>query len=100
MTIDQMFATLTHFRLQRQTLAKGLVNSAYAASDSSSSKSKVRIPRPGQKKFKPNRHKKINNTSAKSMTCNHCGMKYHEEKEVRSTDHHNTLIVVHFHLLI
>ncbi|KAK9251234.1 hypothetical protein V1507DRAFT_465177, partial [Lipomyces tetrasporus] len=24
MTIDQMFATLTHFRLQRQTLAKGL----------------------------------------------------------------------------
>ncbi|KAK9247317.1 hypothetical protein V1506DRAFT_532320 [Lipomyces tetrasporus] len=56
--IDKMFSVLTHFRLKRQTLTTGSVNSAYAVSGSSSSKPNVRITRPGQKKFEPNWHKK------------------------------------------
>ncbi|KAK9254752.1 hypothetical protein V1507DRAFT_376327, partial [Lipomyces tetrasporus] len=83
MTIENMFSTLTHFRLQRETLSKSLVNSAYTASGDNTKRSVTRFAGQKQKENKFNRMKKFNNKSTNPVTCSHCGMKWHEEKDCR-----------------
>ncbi|KAK9235131.1 hypothetical protein V1525DRAFT_458790 [Lipomyces kononenkoae] len=96
MTIEKMFSALTHFRLQRETLTKNLVSSAYTASDSTSFKQDARSTSSHEKKqpkkFKINKHKNNfgnnnnNNRSTRPVTLPHgkdCRIKTFQLKKLQ-----------------
>ncbi|KAK9241506.1 hypothetical protein V1506DRAFT_465926, partial [Lipomyces tetrasporus] len=82
MTIDKMFSSLTHFRMQRQTTT--VTDAVYSAETNvSKTSSETGYKSNGNKKKFKARKLSRNGVSKDKPKCSHCGKRNHEAKDCR-----------------